>query len=94
MKSKAADHALAAMGSAKTLQEFRDACRALDRIVMWNYWQVAELYSNFEDASYWNKFGMPAVQPPFFVIDGSPLLSPLLAWPLATWWIKNPAQRA
>ena len=93
VKSKAVDHVLDAMALATTLDDFRDACRALDRIVMWNYWQVPELYSNFEDTSYWNKFGMPAVQARYFQIDNSPLLTPLLAWPLVTWWIKNPAQR-
>ena len=93
VKSKAADHALAAMSAATTMEEFRDACRALDRIVTWNYWQVPELYSNFEDASYWNKFGMPAVQARYFQIDGPPTNTPLLAWPLVTWWIKDPAKR-
>ena len=93
VKSKAVDHVLAAMASATTLEEFRDACRALDRIVMWNYWQVPELYSNFEDMSYWNKFAMPAVRPKYFQIDLSPTLTSLLAWPLTTWWIKDPAKR-
>ncbi|MES3014219.1 MAG: extracellular solute-binding protein [Pseudomonadota bacterium] len=93
VKSKAADHALEAMAKATTIEDFRDACRALDRIVMWNYWQVPELYSPFEDVSYWDKFAMPAVRPKFFQINNSPLLTPLLAWPLTTWWIKDPAKR-
>lgn len=93
VKSKAVDHVLAAMAGATTMEEFRDACRALDRIVTWNYWQVPELYSNFEDASYWNKFGKPAVRAKYFQIDNSQMLTPLLAWPLVTWWIKDPAQR-
>lgn len=92
VKSKAADRALDAMANATTLDDFRDACRALDRIVMWNYWQVPELYSNSEDLSYWDKFGMPE-PPKYFQIDNSPLLTPLLAWPLVTWWIKDPARR-
>jgi len=93
VKSKAVDHVLDAMGGAKTLDEFRDACRALDRIVMWSFYQVPELYSNFEDMSYWNKFDMPATRPRYFQIDNSPTLTSLLAWPLTTWWIKDPAQR-
>jgi len=93
VKSKAADHALEAMAKATTLEDFRDACRALDRIVMWNYWQVPELYSPFEDMSYWDKFAMPAVRPKFFQINNSPTLTPLLAWPLTTWWMKEPAKR-
>ena len=93
VKSRAVDHVLDAMGKATTLEDFRDACRALDRIVMWNYWQVPELYSNFEDVSYWNKFAMPAVRPKYFQIDNSPTVTPLLAWPLTSWWIKDPAKR-
>ncbi len=93
VKSKAVDHVLEAMAAATTLEGFRDACRALDRIVMWNYWQVPELYSPFEDVSYWDKFAMPTVRPKFFQINNSPLITPLLAWPLTTWWIKNPAKR-
>lgn len=93
VKSKAVDHVLEAMAAATTMDEFRDACRALDRIVMWSYWQVPELYSNFEDVSYWNKFRIPAVRPKYFQIDNSPMLTTLVAWPLVTWWIKDPARR-
>ena len=93
VKSPAVDNALAAMGSARTIDEFRDACRALDRIVMWSHWQVPELYSNFEDASYWNKFGIPEVRAKYFQIEYSPRLTTLIAWPLITWWIKDPAKR-
>ena len=93
VKSRAADRVLQAMSTATTLEDFRDACRALDRIVMWSYWQVPELYSNFEDMSYWDKFAMPAVRPKFFQINNSPMQTPLLAWPLVTWWIRDPAKR-
>ena len=93
VKSRAVDHVLETMGSARSMDEFRDACRALDRIVMWSHWQVPELYSNFEDASYWNKFGIPAVRAKYFQIDSSPILTTLMAWPLVTWWIKDPAKR-
>ena len=93
VKSKAADHVLEAMTAAATIEDFRDACRALDRIVMWNYWQVPELYSNFEDVSYWDKFAMPAVRAQYFQIDNTPRSTALLAWPLTTWWIKDAAKR-
>ena len=93
VKSPAVDAALAAMSNARTMEEFRDACRALDRIVMWSHWQVPELYSNSENTSYWNKFGMPDVRAKYFQIDYSPKLTTLMAWPLITWWIKDPAKR-
>jgi peptide/nickel transport system substrate-binding protein/microcin C transport system substrate-binding protein len=93
VKNKAVDHVLEAMTAATTIEDFRDACRALDRIVMWNFWQVPELYSNFEDVSYWDKFEMPAVRAQYFQIDNSPRVTSLLAWPLTTWWIKDAAKR-
>jgi microcin C transport system substrate-binding protein len=80
------DHILDAMSRAKTLEALRDACRALDRVVMWNHWQVPELYFAAEPASYWNKFGMPATRPKYFTIDSALTEQP--AWPLITWWIK------
>ena len=86
VKSRAADHAIEAIGSATTLGELRDAARALDRIVMWSFWQVPELYRNTEPASYWSKFGIPRVQPKYFTIDTLP--GEFGPWPLWCWWDK------
>jgi len=93
VKSAAVDHILDAMNRATTIEEFRDASRALDRVVMWNHWQVPELYADFEPISYWDKFGMPAVRPMFFTADSPTDVDPQLPWPVTTWWIKDPAQR-
>jgi peptide/nickel transport system substrate-binding protein/microcin C transport system substrate-binding protein len=90
VKSKAVDHILAAMNRAETMQELRDATRALDRVVMWNYWQMPELYSSNILVSYWNKFGIPAKRPRFFTVSVTPDLDPQLAWPQLTWWAKQP----
>ncbi|MGE5117561.1 MAG: extracellular solute-binding protein [Betaproteobacteria bacterium] len=86
VKSAAVDHILEAMARAASLETLRDACRALDRVVMWNYWQVPELYFAAEPACYWDKFGMPAVRPKYFTIDNPN--SGQLAWPITTWWIR------
>ncbi|HEX7384519.1 MAG TPA: extracellular solute-binding protein [Burkholderiaceae bacterium] len=92
VKSKAVDHILEAMQKATTLEDLRSACRALDRVVMWSHWQIPELYSPFEPASYWNRFGMPKTLPKYYDID-----TPTdLPWPLFTWWVdpsKHPKQR-
>ena len=86
VKSAAVDHVLEAMSKATTLEALRDACRALDRIVMWNHWQVPDLYFAAETASYWNRFGMPATRPLHFTIDSALTEQP--PWPLIAWWIK------
>ena len=81
------------MGVAATLADFRDACRALDRVVMWHYWQVPELYKDGEDLAYWNKFGMPAVQPLHFTTDLAPDLDTRMPWPIVGWWDKSLAPK-
>jgi peptide/nickel transport system substrate-binding protein/microcin C transport system substrate-binding protein len=88
VKSPAVDQILKALSSASTLDDFRDACRALDRVVMWNHWQVPELYSGQELISHWDKFGMPEVRPSYFTTDLPFDVDPQLAWPLTAWWIK------
>jgi peptide/nickel transport system substrate-binding protein/microcin C transport system substrate-binding protein len=91
VKSAAADSLLKRMSEAKTLEELRDASRALDRVIMWSHWQVPDLYASDEKASYWNRFGMPARRPLFFTVESPNSTFP--AWPLETWWILDPAQR-
>ncbi|HLL19305.1 MAG TPA: extracellular solute-binding protein [Rubrivivax sp.] len=90
VKSRAADAMIDAMNRATTLQELRDAARAFDRIVMWSFWQIPDLYQDNEPVSYWNKFGMPKKLPPYFqadtIISGFVEWGP---WPLWTWWDKS-----
>lgn len=93
VRSAAVDHILEVMSRATTIEQFRDACRALDRVVMWNHWQVPELYADYEPMSYWNKFGIPAVRARYFTADLPPDVDPQLPWPITTWWIKDPARR-
>ncbi len=91
VKSAAVDHLLEVMANATRLDDLRDAARALDRVVMWNYWQVPDLYFASERASYWNKFGIPAVRPQYYTIESPSDDQP--AWPITTWWLKDPAKR-
>ena len=79
------------MARAATLAELRDASRALDRVVMWGHWQVPDLYLAAERASYWDKFGIPAVRPLYYTVESPTEEQP--AWPITTWWIKDPAKR-
>ena len=90
VKSAAVDSLIKAIGNARTIAELRTASRALDRVVMWNWWQVPDLYFAKERASYWNKFGMPAVRPLYYTIESPNDAYP--AWPVTTWWIKDPAR--
>ena len=88
IRSKAVDAALAAMGQARTMQELQDGCRALDRIVMHNHWQVPDLYSGSFRVSYWDRFERPKTMPLYYTIDSG--LEVLPQWPVTTWWLKQP----
>ena len=95
VKSRAADALIETMNSAGTVEQLRDAARALDRIIMWSFWQVPDLYLGVEQFSYWNRFGIPAVQAKYFSSDT--LISGFIEhapWPLWTWWDKSSAKAA
>jgi peptide/nickel transport system substrate-binding protein/microcin C transport system substrate-binding protein len=91
VKSPAVDALIKAMANAKTIDELRAASRAIDRVVMWNHWQVPDLYFSKLPTSYWDKFGRPEVMPKYYSIDSALDLQP--AWPITTWWIRDPAAR-
>lgn len=89
VKSPAVDHILKAMSAATSLAALRDACRALDRVVMWNHWQVPQLYAANITMSHWNKFGKPAKAPRYFTVGVTIDIEPQLAWPELCWWAKK-----
>ncbi len=93
VKSRAVDALIERIGAASTLDELRTASRALDRVVMWNHWQIPMLFTNTESTSYWNKFGIPKVQARYFQIDSIPDQHSQ-PWPLWTWWDKSLDKRA
>ena len=91
VKSAAVDSLLLTMANAATLEDLRTAAQALDRVVMWNFWQVPDLFISNERVSYWDKFGLPAVRPQYYTIQSPIDEQP--AWPITTWWIKDAAQQ-
>jgi peptide/nickel transport system substrate-binding protein/microcin C transport system substrate-binding protein len=88
IKSRAVDRLIEAIGSATTMDELRTTARALDRVVMWNFWQIPQVNLSDEQVSYWNRFGIPAVSAKYFVADSYPSSSSA-PWPLWTWWSKD-----
>ncbi|MDP1690574.1 MAG: extracellular solute-binding protein [Burkholderiaceae bacterium] len=90
VKSKAVDALIEAIGHAQSTEALRDACRALDRVVTWGFFQIPDLYLNVENVSFWNRFGIPEVQAKYFNADtyftGIGEFGP---WPLWTWWDKS-----
>ena len=81
------------IAAATTFDALRTASRALDRVAMWNHWQIPMLFTRAEPTSYWNKFGIPKVQARYFQIDSIPDQNSQ-PWPLWTWWDKSLDKRA
>ncbi|TAG03367.1 MAG: ABC transporter substrate-binding protein [Betaproteobacteria bacterium] len=88
VKSPAVDALIERIKAATTMDELTAASRALDRVVMWNHWQIPMLFTRSEPTSYWNKFGIPNVKARFFSVD-TLLDVHSLPWPLWTWWDKS-----
>ena len=82
------DHLLGALGQASTLAELTAAARALDRVILWNFYQLPTIYQSTEQLSYWAKFGIPATTARYFSAD-THSNSYSQPWPLWTWWDKQ-----
>ncbi len=52
--------------------------RALDRVLLWNYYVIPQWYNSVFRIAYWDKFGLPQIAPKYNIgyID--------------TWWSKSP----
>ena len=88
VKSPAVDALIERITAASTMPELLTASHALDRVIMWNHWQIPQLFTRAEPTSHWNKFGIPKVQARYFQIDSIPG-EHSQPWPLWTWWDKS-----
>jgi peptide/nickel transport system substrate-binding protein/microcin C transport system substrate-binding protein len=91
VKSAAMDALLAAMSRSLTMEQLRDACRAIDRVVMHEHWQVPYLFAPNHRVSYWDRFERPKTLPKYYSIDSPNEYLP--QWPLVTWWLKDSERR-
>lgn len=63
--------------SAHTREELVAACRALDRVLLWNHYVIPQWHINTHRIAYWNKFAHPEI---------APLYGDVGFW---TWWIDD-----
>lgn len=61
---------------AQTREELVTACRALDRVLLWNHYVIPQWYINKHRIAYWDKFSQPAVAPIYGDVG------------FFTWWMK------
>ena len=88
VKSPAVDALIERIALASTMDELLTASHALDRVIMWNHWQIPQLFTRTEPSSYWNKFGVPKVQAKYMQVDSFPD-EHSQPWPLWAWWDKS-----
>lgn len=77
IKNKAIDAMIEKIVSAKSRPELITACRALDRILLSEYYVVPNWHIRAHRLAYWNKFGRPQTNPKY----GLPIAE--------TWWSKD-----
>ncbi|WP_119273157.1 extracellular solute-binding protein [Taklimakanibacter deserti] len=58
------------------------ATKALDRVLLWNYYMVPDFYRAEQFLPYWNRFGYPEPNPPY-----------ALGFPMLWWWDEEKAKK-
>ena len=67
---------------AENREELVAATRALDRVLLWNYYMVPQYHRSAVWIAYWNKFGVPEKQPEYIGVDTD------------SWWIDPEREAA
>lgn len=81
LKNPAVDALVEKIVSASSYEELQTACRALDRVLLWEFYVVPNWYNQSFRMIYWNKFGQPDTAPKYDL-------------GLETWWIDPEKLRA
>ncbi|MCE2992239.1 MAG: extracellular solute-binding protein [Candidatus Jidaibacter sp.] len=76
VRSRVVDELLNNLVNAKDKDSVITYSRALDRVLLWNYYAVPQMHSKNYRIIYWNKFGIPAIRPSY-------------ALGVETWWTKQ-----
>ena len=77
MRDPAVDHLIGAIAAATTYDDYAAAIRALDRVLLWNFYYVPGMTKTRIGAVFWDRFGRPELP------EGKPLKREVF-WD--TWW--------
>ena len=77
MRDPAVDHLIGAIAAAATYDDYAAAIRALDRVLLWNFYYVPGMTKTRIGAVFWDRFGRPELP------QGKPLKREVF-WD--TWW--------
>ncbi len=79
IKNKAVDSLLEQLSKTKDWDEIVALTRALDRVLLSEFYLVPHWYISTHRIAYWDKFEFPKTLPKYFSAEG---------WMLSTWWFK------
>ncbi len=82
IKDPAVDYLIERIIFAKSRKELIAATRALDRVLLWNFYVVPMWHITYERTARWNRFGKPAKIPDYSV-----------GFPDIWWWDEKKAKR-
>ena len=84
IKDPALDAAIGAMNHAATKEEFLDATRAFDRVLMQQRYFIPWSRRPAFNSAWWDRFGIPQHPPRFFTLLAD--TNNARPWPILTWW--------
>jgi len=79
IKNKAIDNLLEKLSNTTDRKEIIAITRAMDRVLLSEFYLVPHWYISTHRIAYWDKFEFPKILPKFFSPE---------AWMLSTWWFK------
>ncbi len=81
VKNPIVDQLVEQVITAESLDKLQAANRALDRVLLWNYYLIPQFYVDKHRIAYWNRFGQPDTQPKYISYTGS-------GFPTG-WWVDE-----
>lgn len=65
IQNRVVDHLIDKISSATTRSELETACRALDRVLISEFYWMPHWFKDSHNVAYWNKFSRPLKKPPY-----------------------------
>lgn len=90
LNNPAVDDLVKKLMSSKQLDEITTISRALDRVLMWNYYFIPMYYKSTYNIAYWNHLGRPE-HPPYATMVGSTITEPVGSAHM--WWSKKKSEK-
>lgn len=71
IKNPVVDELIEQIIGAESLETLQVTTRALDRVLLWNYYVIPQFYVDKHRIAYWNRFGQPEILPKYISYTGT-----------------------